>query len=100
MNRFFRVYVLGLAFVVVSTAPAGLLLLLGGWLWTQALVLTVAGLVIPPCRPLARWCFAGADLCIRPVVWAYGRYDQIAFPSGESPANLQRSESATAENRI
>ena len=82
--------------MVASTAPASALLLLSGWLWTQGVVLTVLGLVIPPARAVARWCFAGADLCLKPIMWAFQCYDQMAFSADENPANLRRSETTTA----
>ena len=96
MNRFLRVYVLGLVFVSLSTAPMGVLLLLGGWLWTQGAVLTVVSVALPPVGIPARLCLSAADLCIRPIAWAYRRYDQTAFPEGEVSANLSRPEMSTA----
>ena len=96
MSNFFKVYVLGLVFVVASTAPASAALLIGGWLWLQGLVLTVLGLVIPPARPVARWCFAGTDLCLKPIMWAFHVYDQMAFSDSQFSANFRSSEAATA----
>ena len=81
--KFISVYALGLVFVVIADPPAAGLLLLGAWLWLQALPLAALRLVFPPAETVARLRFAGASWRHWTVVWAHRQYDRWAIATGQ-----------------